>query len=59
MADICDEYDAETVQEALERIAAGEISHQDNDEWQQLINSLTSSYFCEQEQVFWLGWKGG
>lgn len=59
MADICDEYDAEAVQEALERIAAGEMSHQDNDEWQQLLNSLTCSYFCEQEQVFWLGWKGG
>ncbi|WP_115716900.1 hypothetical protein [Gallaecimonas mangrovi] len=44
---------------ALSRIAAGQISHSDNDEWMRFLTCLTAIGFCQNEAAMWLGWQDG
>ena len=46
-------------QEALERIASGELGSADNDEWMTFLQCLTAVGFCPNEEALWLGWQDG
>lgn len=57
--EIADEYDREEIAESLDAIAAGDITHQHNDAWQQLLECLTDVQLDSSGDHYWLAWQGG